>query len=137
MPSPQQSHDIWLEKPAEDSKDLVAALLKAGLDKSLVAETFDRGRGQLVREVLAGRSIALERLLKDAGAKVRIESYDRFVYLFRNVNQPFEFWAADGRGEAPAPAVQEKPGRTERSTPSVPISPRTAGGAARAACVTV
>ena len=98
-PSPQQSHDIWLEKPAEDSKDLVAALLKAGLDKSLVAETFDRGRGRLVREVLAGRSIELERLLKDAGAKVRIESYDRFVYLFRNVNQPFEFWAADGRGE--------------------------------------
>ena len=97
--SPQQSHDIWLEKPAEDSKDLVASLLKAGLDKSLVAETFGRGRGRLVREVLAGRSIELERLLKDAGAKVRIESYDRFVYLFRNVNQPFEFWAADGRGE--------------------------------------
>ena len=97
--SPQQSHDIWLEKPAEDSKDLIAALLEAGLDKSLVAKTFDRGRGRLVREVLAGRSIELERLLKDAGAKVRIESYDRFVYLFRNVNQPFEFWAADGRGE--------------------------------------
>ena len=97
--SPQLSNDIWLEKPAEDSKDLVAALLKAGLDKSLVAETFGRGRGRLVREVLAGRSTELERLLKDAGAKVRIESYDRFVYLFRNVNQPFEFWAADGRGE--------------------------------------
>lgn len=97
--SPQQSHDIWLEKAAEDSKDLVASLLNAGLDKSLVAETFDRGRGWIVREALAGRSIELERLLKDAGAKVRIESYDRFVYLFRNVNQPFEFWAADGRGE--------------------------------------
>lgn len=97
--SPQQSHDIWLESKFENSAGLEKTLVEAGLDGAQLRSTFQLGRGPIAREVLAGKSTELERLLSEAGAKVRTESYARFVYLFRNVNQPFEFRVADDGGE--------------------------------------
>ena len=106
--SPQQSHDLWLEDAGKEPGNLRGILEGAGLDDKLVLQALAGGRGLLARGLLAGRSVELERLLEDAGARVRVESYDRFVYVFRNVTLPLSFFATDGSGEDRTKTVEVK-----------------------------
>ena len=107
-PSPQQSHDLWLEDAGEGSGSLERVLAEAGIDETLRTAALADGRGLLARGLQAGRSIELDRLLEDAGARVRTESFDRFIYVFRNMNLPLSFWAIDGSGEGRTETVEVK-----------------------------
>jgi len=86
------SRDVYLEEIGPDQKSVSIVLEKHGLLSDAVKEVVRNGAGRIAYGLPRGRHDGLETELRQAGAVIRVPSYEHFVYEFRNVSQAFRFW---------------------------------------------
>jgi hypothetical protein len=90
------SRDVYIEEVGPHAKKVGAVVERFGLLDGLAREAIREGGGRIAHSLKTRELDGLEQALREAGAVIRVQTFDVFVHEFRNVSQPFRFWVQGG-----------------------------------------